>query len=254
MQEGNSVSIPDGGDRGATIAVWDWPVRIVHWSIVLLIPALYWSVNVGRMDIHVLLGQALLGLVIFRVLWGFIGSTTARFSHFIAGPAKILAYVRSFKLADKPEVLGHNPVGGVSTILLLTSLLTQASLGLFAQDVDAVSSGPLNHLVSWDSAVAMTGLHAIGFNVLLALIIAHIAAILAYRFLLANDLISTMVSGYRRFKSPPAAPKMASSGKAVVAAIIAALIVAWIHYGLPPWGAYFPWDQPADVISDESYM
>ena len=229
-------------------------MRIVHWSFVALLPALWWTAETRQMDLHFTLGLTMLGLVVFRLAWGVFGSSTARFKQFVTGPGAILRYL---KTSDDAPHIGHNPLGALSVVALLALLGLQVGLGLFAQDTDAVSSGPLNHLVSWDAATAASDAHGIVFNVLLAIIALHVAAILFYRFVRKNDLVTPMINGRRAVATGVAQPSVASWIKAVGVAIIAAVFALWISFGVPPWGAKFPWEQPAtpvDVPSADSYM
>ena len=96
------------GARPPRVRVWDLPTRLFHWAIVLLVPALWWTHEIDRLDLHILLGEAMLGLVLFRLIWGVIGSSTARFSGFVRGPGAVLRHVRGKTAA----ALGHNPAGG----------------------------------------------------------------------------------------------------------------------------------------------
>src|SRR5687768_2369014 len=111
------------------IRLWDLPVRLVHWAFVLLLPALWWTAEEGEIEWHRRLAYMMLALLLFRLLWGFFGSATARFSQFVKGPAGILSYLRD---RPGPRVVGHNPLGGWSVLLLLGLLATQVALGLFA--------------------------------------------------------------------------------------------------------------------------
>lgn len=236
------------------VVVWDIPVRLVHWSFVALLPALWWTAETRQMDLHFTLGLTMAGLVVFRLMWGIVGSTTARFSRFVAGSKAISRYLKAPE--DNP-VVGHNPLGALSVVALLALLGFQVSLGLFAQDTDAVDSGPLNHLVSWDTATAASEAHGIVFNLLAALIALHIAAIVFYRIVRKNDLVTPMISGRRAFATRVAQPALGSWIKAVVVAMLAAAIALWIGYGVPPWGAKFPWEQTdtlQDVPAADSYM
>lgn len=229
-------------------------MRIVHWSFVALLPALWWTAETRQMDLHFTLGLTMLGLVVFRLVWGVFGSSTARFTQFVKGPGAVLRYL---KTPDDAPHIGHNPLGALSVLALLALLGLQVGLGLFAQDTDAVSSGPLNHLVSWDTATAASDAHGIVFNVLLAIIALHVAAILFYRFVRKNDLVTPMISGRRAVATGVAQPPVASWIKGVAVAIVATVFALWISFGVPPWGAKFPWDQPAmpvDVPSADSYM
>lgn len=237
------------------VVVWDIPVRLVHWSFVALLPALWWTAETRQMDLHFTLGLTMLGLVVFRLIWGIVGSTTARFSRFVAGPGAIVRYL---KAPENTPVVGHNPLGALSVVALLALLGLQVSLGLFAQDTDAVSSGPLNHLVpSWETARAISTAHGIVFNVLLAIIVVHLAAIAFYRLVRKNDLVTPMISGRLTVAADAAQPKLGSWIKAAGVAIIAATLAMWISYGMAPWLTKSPWEQSAtqvDVPSADSYM
>ncbi len=230
-------------------------MRIVHWSFVALLPALWWTAETRQMDLHFTLGLTMLGLVVFRLVWGVFGSSTARFTQFVKGPGAVLRYL---KTPDDAPHIGHNPLGALSVVALLALLGLQVGLGLFAQDTDAVSSGPLNHLVpSWETARAISTAHGIVFNVLLAMIVVHLAAIAFYRFVRKNDLVTPMISGRLTVAAGTAQPKLGSWIKAAGVAIIAATLAIWISYGMAPWLTKFPWDQPAtpvDVPSADSYM
>jgi cytochrome b len=174
------------------VRIWDLPVRLFHWAIVLIVPAMWATHEFGRMDLHILLGQILLGLVLFRLIWGLTGGSTARFSGFVRGPRAVARYLRR-----GGPVFGHNPLGGWSVVLMLLVLLTQIGLGLFATDEDALYEGPLSHLVSYDAARILAHRHETFFYVLLALIAVHLAAILYYRLVRRDDLITPMVTGRR---------------------------------------------------------
>ncbi len=227
-------------DRAApTTRLWDLPVRLVHWSFALLVPLLWWTAESGKLDLHKNLGLVMLALVAFRLLWGVVGSDTARFARFLEGPAAIRNYLAGLRSSDHAPVVGHNPLGGWSVIGLLTLLALQVSLGLFAQDTDGVKSGPLNYLVTWDTAKALSEAHEVGFNLILALVALHLAAIFYYRVMRREDLISPMVTGQRRFAVPVAAPRMAPLWRAAVCAMLAGGLAVWLSTGLA-----LPWDKP----------
>ena len=177
---------------GDKVRVWDLPVRLFHWMLVLLVAALWGTHELHMMDVHVLLGQAMLGLILFRLIWGLIGSSTARFSSFLRGPSAVLAYLRA-----PAGGFGHNPLGGWSVVAMLAVLGVQVGLGLFASDEDGEHYGPLSHLVSYDSARTLAERHETFFNILLVLIGVHLGAILYYRFVKREDLVTPMVTGRR---------------------------------------------------------
>src|SRR6476661_2336880 len=132
---------PNGGAAPETgpvsrVKLWDFAIRLVHWSFVLLLPALWWTWKQGDIATHKLLGYVLLALLVFRIFWGLAGSDTARFAGFVRGPRAVGAYVRGLFSKEAEPVVGHNPVGGWSVVALLSLLFAQTVVGLFTQDVD----------------------------------------------------------------------------------------------------------------------
>ncbi len=128
------------------IRVWDPLLRITHWSFALLIPAMWWTAENSKWAWHRRIGLVLLGILVFRVLWGILGPETARFASFVKGPRAVVAYLRG-ELSGAAQMIGHSPVGGLSTVVLLGAMLTQVSMGLFAGDPFDGMTGPLNALV-----------------------------------------------------------------------------------------------------------
>ncbi|KPH60283.1 MULTISPECIES: cytochrome b/b6 domain-containing protein [Novosphingobium] len=200
--------------------LWDWPVRIIHWSFALLIPALWWTAENGEMGWHTSIGTILMQLVVIRVLWGFVGSSTARFSSFVRGPGAVLRHLRSQN--DTPTA-GHNPAGGWSVVVLLGLMALQIALGLFAGDPDDGTTGPLNHLVSSTAASRVTDLHETVFYLILAMIVLHLAAIVYYRVIKRDNLIAPMITGARAM--PAGTTGMV---KAPVWRLIACIVAAWL--------------------------
>lgn len=187
--------------------VWDIPTRLVHWSLVIFIGLSWWSVENKRMDIHYWSGLILIGLVVFRIYWGFAGPETARFSRFLKGPRAVLGYVGKLFRPDYRASFGHNPLGALSVIALLLAVAIQAGMGLFASDTSYVSSGPLSHLVDYETSEDITDLHEDFFNVVLAVIGLHLAAIVFYLVGKRINLIGPMITGRRRavnVEGPPA--------------------------------------------------
>lgn len=215
---------------GVRIALWDLPTRIVHWSLVVLIPFSWWSAENHDLERHRWSGYAILGLLVFRLIWGFVGSSSSRFASFLRGPRAVLAYARG----ARGTVLGHNPMGGWSVVALLTLLIVQVGLGLFASDDDGLETGPLNHLVSFAVAETITELHEIMFNVLVGFIALHVATVLFYQFVRRDNLIAPMLGGSKLVDAEPAArPTMARPLVAIVVAVVAFAVMAWISKGAP---------------------
>jgi cytochrome b len=210
------------------VRVWDLPIRLVHWLIVLLIPFSWWSAHSDHLSWHRLSGYTILGLLIFRGLWGVMGSSTARFSGFLVGPRGVAAYLRG-GLAK--TTVGHNPLGGWSVVALLGVLAVQVGLGLFAVDEDAIEAGPLSKFVSFDTGRAITHWHHLVFWGLLGLIALHLGAILFYA-LRRRNLVGPMITG-RAALGPEVEPaRLAPPWRFLLTAAVAAILTWIIAHGL----------------------
>ncbi len=227
---GNPVSI---ADAVSNIRLWDLPVRTTHWVIALLMPALWWTAESGDMTLHKQLGYVLLALVVFRLFWGVAGSETARFASFLKGPRAVFGYASGLFGKERHTSVGHNPVGGWSAAILLFLLAAQVAIGLFAQDVDGIESGPLAYLVSYDTADSAREWHHLLFNVLLGFIALHVAAILFYLVVKRDNLVGPMVSGRKTFAVSVTQPKMAPVWLAALGAVLSAALAWWISAGAP---------------------
>jgi cytochrome b len=179
--------------KGALI--WDWPTRLVHWSFVVLVFLAWGTATYDHMDWHRYCGYGLLGLLIFRLYWGVVGSTPSRFTSFVRGPKTVLAYVRALPNRASPASPGHNPLGALSVLALLTLLVAEVVLGLFCVDVDGIESGPLSTWVSFDVGRLCAHWHHLTFNLLLGLIGLHLLAILFYAAYKRENLVGPMVHG-----------------------------------------------------------
>ena len=212
--------------------VWDLPIRLFHWLLTALVAFSWWSAQNGQIDWHVWSGLAILTLLVFRLLWGLFGSSTARFANFLRGPRAVGDYLRNphgWRLA------GHNPLGALSVIVLLLATAVQVGLGLVAADEDGLNEGPLAQLVSLEASEAARELHEAFFNVLLALIVLHVAAIVIYRLALGRRLTGAMVSG-RAALDPDVEPMRPGRGWIALACLLAALAVGrWVAAGAPPF-------------------
>jgi len=192
----------DGEPRGTgkeRVFVWDAPVRLFHWALVALLIGLVITAEGldDAIELHAKLGLATLALVLFRVAWGMVGGSYARFGQFLRGPRAVAAYARTL-IDRKPHfVAGHNPLGGWMVVLLLTALTTQAILGLFAND-DVLFDGPLAYLVSKETSDRLTGLHADLYHALLVLVGLHVVAVIAHKLVKGDNLVPAMFTGYKR--------------------------------------------------------
>jgi cytochrome b len=206
------------------VRVWDWPVRLTHWLFVGCLVLSWWSAEERAMDWHRYSGYALLGLLVFRIYWGFAGSSSARFSTFVRGPGSVISYLRG---ASEQREAGHNPLGGWSVAAMLALMLTQVLIGLFVSDVDGIESGPLSHLVSFEASRTLADIHEIVFNVILVLIALHIAAILFYLLAKRDNLVVAMLTGRRRM-ARMAAMTPVPAWRVIPGLALAAGVVWWV--------------------------
>lgn len=207
------------------VRVWDLPLRVFHWALASLVVSAIVSGKLGgnALEWHVWFGLAILSLLLFRVVWGFVGGHHARFASFVRGPKTILAYVRG----KHPESLGHNPLGALSVLAILAALFTLAITGLFAND-DVLIEAPLYPLVSKDTSDWLTWLHTRSQYPIFLLVALHIVAIIYYRLRKKHDLVRAMLTGRKIVAvdtANPEADMQVSTGVAVVLMVISALLV-----------------------------
>ncbi len=198
------------------VLVWDWPVRLFHWATAALVPALYLTWRWNWMDWHALAGDALLALLLFRLLWGLFGSDSARFAKFLASPSLALRYLAHLPRGAPDTKAGHNPAGGWMVAAMLAVLLAQTLTGLYVQN-DIANEGPFTALVPAGIANAITRLHdTILWDVLLALVALHLLAILTYVALLRQDLVRPMLTGRKLLPASMPGPRIAGSALALL--------------------------------------
>lgn len=207
------------------VRVWDAPTRLFHW---LLVVAITVAILTGReggdwMALHGQAGLAIVGLVTFRLVWGLVGSTHARFASFLPTPGRIKAY-----LNGRWSSHGHNPLGALSVLALLGLLVAQAGTGLVSND-EIAFTGPLASTIDEALSIRLTGLHHTLGDVLLWLIGLHVLAILVYLTVKRNNLIKPMVTGYR--EAGHGEDARGGGPVAFVAALIAALLAVYAASG-----------------------
>ena len=175
-----------------TIRVWDLPIRLFHWLLVVCITGSFVTINLGDEFIqwHAYFGYSILTLLIFRIIWGFVGSTHARFTSFLPTKKAIVDYLSG----RSPRVLGHNPIGAISVFALIFVLCVQVFTGLFVDD-EVSFQGPLAKYVSDSISSFLSEIHEGNQVVILTLIVIHIAAIIFYKKFKGEDLIKPMISG-----------------------------------------------------------
>lgn len=210
---------------GVNVRLWDGPVRIVHWLLVGLIGFSWWASD-DHLDWHQWSGYGVVGLLLFRIYWGFAGGEAARFASFVRGPKATLAYLKSVSARAPSVTPGHNPLGALSILALLALLVVQVTTGLFAVDVDAYQGGPLSYMVSYDLGRDLAELHDLSFHGLQALVAIHIAAVAFYLLWKRTDLITPMITGLRRLPVDPGLARAPLWRLAVGVALAGAM--AWL--------------------------
>lgn len=222
--------------------LWDLPTRLFHWLLVVAIVAAVTTGQLGGNLIvwHGRIGIFIVGLIVFRLLWGVLGSTYARFHQFFPTPAKIAAYLRG-----EWQQPGHNPLGALSVFALLGLIGFQATTGLFAND-DIAFNGPLYDLVGREWSNRLSGLHHLASNGLYVLIALHLGAIAFYGHVKKNNLVRPMINGWREGEGEDA------RGGGVLALGVALLVAAAAIYGAS--GAWLPDPPPpAPVVETPSW-
>jgi cytochrome b len=180
----------------APIYVWDPFVRLFHWTLVVAFTVAYLTED-DLLSVHVWAGYLVSGLIVARVIWGFVGPAHARFSDFVYAPAATLGYVRDLVLFRAQRHLGHSPGGGAMVILLLIFLTATVVTGLVVYGGDQ-QAGPLAGMFSKDTGEAVEEVHEVLANITLALVIAHVAAVVFASFAHRENLVRSMVTGYKR--------------------------------------------------------
>ncbi len=188
---------PSATPRPAKLRIWDGPTRVMHWLLVVLIAACWWTGIHDQLQYHLYSGYAVLWIVLMRLYWGLVGSSTARFAHFVRGPSHMLDYARTLHRRDTTHSYGHNPLGAISVLVMLGVVLAVVVLGLFAVDVDGLYSGPLSSYVSYKFGRHLAHLHYRWFEYLLAIIALHLAAVAFYYVYKRQNLVFPMISGSR---------------------------------------------------------
>lgn len=216
------------------IRVWDLPTRLFHWSLVALVVLSFVSVKVGGnwLTWHFYSGYALIALVGFRLVWGFVGGRYARFSSFLFGPKAIISYLRGSP--DAPRTLGHNPLGSLSVYGLLGLTGLQALGGLFAND-DIASEGPLARFVSKEVSDQITSLHHLNEKFIIVLVLLHVAALMYYRLAKRENLVRAMVTGDKPAGDPTAASRDDAALR--MRAVLVLGVCAAIVWALLKWAA-----------------
>ena len=212
-----------------TVRVWDLPTRLFHWALAACIVGLIITGNIGGnwMNWHLRLGYAVLTLLLFRLVWGFVGGHWSRFGSFLYAPGTVWRYVSG--RGDATHGVGHSPLGALSVFALLAVLLLQVGTGLISDD-EIAFTGPLVRFVSGDTISSATSYHKnVGKFIVMGLVVLHLLAILFYKVVRKQSLVRPMVVGDKQL--PVAAP----SARDGVGSRVLALVVLVICAGLVRW-------------------
>lgn len=204
------------------IRIWDLPTRLFHWTLAISVIAAIVTGKAGGnlIDWHGRIGILIVGLIAFRLVWGLVGSTYARFVQFIPTPAKIRAHLRGELRTE-----GHNPLGALSVLALLAVLAVQSLSGLVSND-DISFYGPLYDIAGRELSNKLTGIHHQLSNVLIALVVLHVAAVLFYVFRKKQNLVKPMITGWKESTEGESA-----RGGGIVAALVALVVAGAAVYG-----------------------
>lgn len=214
-----------------TVKIWDLPTRLFHWALVLGVAYSWYSVEIMEdMEQHFLSGYFVLTLLLFRLIWGFVGSRYARFSSFLFSVSAIKAYARGVFAKNTPPHAGHNPMGSLSVIAMLLVLLIQATTGLFSND--DYSFGPLSGLVEKATRSWATEIHHINSDIIWVLVAIHILAIGFYQFYKKERLVGAMITGKKQLEAHASRAQDGIKSPRLVLALIIFLVCAAFVYWL----------------------
>ena len=206
----------------AKAIIWDLPLRVFHWALVICVVVSVVSAKLGATAIHERSGLAVMGLILFRVIWGGIGSQTARFTTFVKSPAAVLASARHLVIGQTDNQSGHSALGGYATLLLLMVCLVMAVTGSFSTD-DILYDGPFAHLAP-DYVNTASRIHHLTEKILFAVIAMHVLALFIYFWRLKKNLVPAMITGRRANAIGPSG-RLSSSRTVLGLALMLCLIV-----------------------------
>ena len=242
--------------------VWDLPLRLFHWLLVLSLIASWitaemgldnWTVQVSLgslsigwdvawRQIHFALGYWMIGLLVFRVLWGLVGPRHARFVNFLPSPKRLFSYIGASLRGTAAETVGHNPLGSLMVILMILLIGFQAGTGLFATD-DIIWTGPYYPAVTNATAKYLTRLHHFNFNLILAAIALHLVAIAFHWLVRKHNLVLPMVTGKKPADDVPPGEAISNSQlwKAAMVIAVSAAAAYWLIAAapMPPASLYY---------------
>lgn len=207
--------------------VWDLPVRLFHWVLVGLIFASWLTEYRNQMDVHMWVGLWVLTLVLFRVVWGFVGSDTAKFSRFLRRPVEALRHLAHLGRREPDHEIGHNPAGGWMVLVMLGLIAAVCATGMFSND-DGDTEGPLMHFIGKDQSDWLTRMHYWSFKAIEVVVVLHMLAIATYAVLKRQNLVRPMVTGVKWMPAEVPAPRLVHPLWALLVLVVAFGAVVWM--------------------------
>ena len=206
------------------VKVWDLPTRLFHWSLVASVIFMFVSAKMGGswLQWHLRCGLFLLALILFRIVWGFVGSDTARFTQFVKSPKHIIRYIKG-EITEN-EQPGHNPLGALMVLALIFGVLFQVLTGLFSPDENSYMYDGFLYKLAGDNASKIRGIHLMFANILMILAIIHFVVVLFYRVVKRHNLITPMITGNKYLNDPVPQLKFASIFKVLIILMITAAV------------------------------
>jgi len=207
------------------IRLWDLPTRLFHWLFAAAVIGAIVTDLLDNITWHSYCGYTALVLVVFRIIWGFVGPHHARFSSFVPSVSSLKAFLKDQTVSP----LGHNPLGALSVIAMLLIVLVQASSGLFTDD-EISFQGPLSKFISEDMVKLMNQIHETNHVLVYSIVALHLIAIFYYQRIKKNNLIGPMVYGDKEIdpKNQPVDQTLASTDDVKIRVLAGVLLVVLI--------------------------
>jgi cytochrome b len=204
--------------------IWDLPTRLFHWVLVVLVGLSWLSAEMNWMRPHVYSGYAIMALLLFRVIWGLIGSDTARFGYFMKSPAAAFRHLMHLTRREPDNQIGHNAAGGWMVLGILAILAIQVATGLGSND-DVMTEGPLALRLGKERSDWFTHLHHLNFTLIQIVVVLHVLAVIGYRVLKGHNLVLPMITGKKRLPGNARAPRMMHAGVGLAAFAVSVVAV-----------------------------
>ena len=215
--------------------IWDLPLRLWHWALVICLGGSWLTAEAGFewTQTHFYFGYSALALVLFRLIWGFVGTLHSRYASFIVSPKKVFSYMQN--QSSRPPAAGHNPLGGWASVLMVLLVGLQATIGLFISD-DIFYAGPYNSVVSGDTADALAAWHHRIFTLIQITVLLHLSAVAWYTWFKQERLIHAMFHGKKNLL--PAANQTIQKHRAPLAifliVLVGLLVTALVYFAPVP--------------------